>query len=124
MQSIYSDSDSVPAEGRPARIISRTKEIVTGSGFRFQKKFGQNFLIDPHVLAKITAASRLTPETAVIEVGPGIGTLTQELCEGAGRVIAVEIDRNLVEILHQTLAGYPNLTIISSDILEIDPQSA
>ncbi|MBQ4362287.1 MAG: 16S rRNA (adenine(1518)-N(6)/adenine(1519)-N(6))-dimethyltransferase RsmA [Lachnospiraceae bacterium] len=122
MQSIYSDSDSVPAEGRPARIISRTKEIVTGSGFRFQKKFGQNFLIDPHVLAKITAASRLTPETAVIEVGPGIGTLTQELCEGAGRVIAVEIDRNLVEILHQTLAGYPNLTIISSDILEIDPQ--
>ncbi len=122
-QSIYSGSDAPAAAGRerPARIISRTKEIVTGSGFRFQKKFGQNFLIDPHVLGKITAASDLSEETAVIEVGPGIGTLTQELCERAGKVIAVEIDRNLVDILHQTLAGYPNLTLIGRDILDIDP---
>ena len=107
---------------RPERIISRTKEIVQANSFRFQKKFGQNFLIDPHVLGKITACADLTREDAVIEVGPGIGTLTQELCERAGKVTAVEIDRNLVEILHQTLAGYTNLTIISRDILDVDPQ--
>ena len=104
------------------RILANTKRIVQENQIRFQKKFGQNFLIDPHVLAKITAAADLHPDEAVIEVGPGIGTLTQELAEGAGKVLAIEIDRHLVEVLEKTLAPYPNVTVIRQDILEIDPQ--
>ena len=101
------------------RILANTKRIVQENQIRFQKKFGQNFLIDPHVLAKITAAADLHPDEAVIEVGPGIGTLTQELAEGAGKVLAIEIDRHLVEVLEKTLASYPNVTIISRDVLEV-----
>ena len=101
------------------RILANTKRIVQENQIRFQKKFGQNFLIDPHVLAKITAAADLHPDEAVIEVGPGIGTLTQELAEGAGKVLAIEIDRHLVEVLEKTLAPYPNVTVISRDVLEV-----
>ena len=104
------------------RILANTKRIVQENQIRFQKKFGQNFLIDPHVLAKITAAADLHPDEAVIEVGPGIGTLTQELAEGAGKVLAIEIDRHLVEVLDKTLAPYPNVTVISRDVLEVSAQ--
>ena len=104
------------------RILANTKRIVQENQIRFQKKFGQNFLIDPHVLAKITAAADLHPDEAVIEVGPGIGTLTQELAEGAGKVLAIEIDRHLVEVLEKTLAPYPNVTVISHDVLEVSAQ--
>ena len=104
------------------RILANTKRIVQENQIRFQKKFGQNFLIDPHVLAKITAAADLHPDEAVIEVGPGIGTLTQELAEGAGKVLAIEIDRHLVEVLKKTLAPYPNVTVISRDVLEVSAE--
>ena len=102
------------------RILSSTKRIVRENQIRFQKKFGQNFLIDPHVLAKIIAAADLHRDETVIEVGPGIGTLTQELAEGAGNVIAVEIDRHLAEVLGTTLAAYPNATVLNRDILEVE----
>ena len=104
------------------RILANTKRIVQENQIRFQKKFGQNFLIDPHVLAKITAAADMHPDEAVIEVGPGIGTLTQELAEGAGKVLAIEIDRHLVEVLEKTLAPYPNVTVISRDVLEVSAE--
>lgn len=86
--------------------------------FRFQKKFGQNFLIDSHVLDRIAAAAELTEEDAVLEIGPGIGTLTQHLAERAGKVLAVEIDRALIPILEESLADYDNVEILQGDILE------
>lgn len=97
-----------------------TIEIIQKYQFMFQKKFGQNFLIDQHVLEKIIAAAGVTEEDCVIEIGPGIGTMTQYLAERAGRVVAVEIDRNLIPILHETLAPYENVEIINEDILKVD----
>lgn len=88
----------------------------------FQKKFGQNFLIDSHVIEKILASAALTKEDCVLEIGPGIGTMTQALAEQAGRVIAVEIDRNLIPILADTLADYSNVMVIQADILKMDLQ--
>ena len=88
--------------------------------FNFQKKFGQNFLIDTHVLEKIVSAAEITPEDMVLEIGPGIGTLTQYLCEAAREVVAVEIDRNLIPILEDTLSGYDNVTVLNEDILKVD----
>ena len=89
--------------------------------FSFQKKFGQNFLIDAHVLDKITDAAGVTSEDVVLEIGPGIGTMTQVLCERAKEVIAVEIDRNLIPILREdTCREYSNLTIINNDVLKTD----
>ena len=88
--------------------------------FNFQKKFGQNFLIDPHVLDKIIAAARIGPEDFVLEIGPGIGTMTQYLAEAAREVVAVEIDKNLIPILKDTLEGYSNVTVINEDILKVD----
>lgn len=88
--------------------------------FNFQKKLGQNFLIDPHVLNKIIHAAQITADDTVLEIGPGIGTMTQYLCENAKQVIAVEIDKNLIPILHDTLASYHNIHIIHSDILKTD----
>ena len=125
MPAHYSESERASGEKpgrRPERILANTKRIVQENHIRFQKKFGQNFLIDAHVLDKITAAADIGPDDAVIEVGPGIGTLTQELCERAGKVIAVEIDRQLAAVLEKTLAPYDNVTVINRDILEIDPQ--
>ena len=86
----------------------------------FQKKFGQNFLIDTRVLEKIVAAAGVTKDDCVLEIGPGIGTLTQYLAEAAGHVIAVEIDRNLIPILEETLAEHENVTVINQDILKTD----
>ena len=97
-----------------------TIEVIQKHGFNFQKKFGQNFLIDPHVLEKIVAAAEITKEDTVLEIGPGIGTMTQRLAEAAGKVIAVEIDDNLIPILKETLAAYDNIEIIHGDIMKMD----
>lgn len=89
--------------------------------FNFQKKFGQNFLIDGHVLSKIVDAAGVTKEDVVLEIGPGIGTMTQVLCESAKEVVAVEIDRNLIPILTEdTCKEYDNLTVINEDVLKLD----
>lgn len=98
----------------------KTIEIIKKYEFAFQKKFGQNFLIDSHVLDKIIAAADITKEDCVVEIGPGIGTLTQYLAEAAREVISVEIDRMLIPILEETLADYPNVTVINQDILKVD----
>lgn len=98
-----------------------TIEILNRYGFTFQKKFGQNFLIDTHVLEKIIAAAGITSEDCVLEIGPGIGTMTQYLCENARKVIAVEIDKALIPILRDdTLKDYDNVSIINEDVLKLD----
>ena len=102
--------------GNPKNTI----EVIQKYQFAFQKKFGQNFLIDPHVLDKIIGAAGVTKEDMVLEIGPGIGTMTQYLAEAAGKVVAVEIDNNLIPILKETLADYDNITIINEDILKVD----
>ena len=102
--------------GSPQNTIA----ILQKYNFRFQKKFGQNFLIDSRVLDKIIRAADITPEDFVLEIGPGIGTMTQYLCEHARAVTAVEIDRNLIPILEETLGGYHNAEIICQDILKMD----
>lgn len=102
--------------GNPKNTI----EILNKYNFMFQKRFGQNFLIDTHVLDKIIQAAEITKEDFVLEIGPGIGTLTQYLCEHAREVVAVEIDKNLLPILEDTLSEYDNVTVINSDILKLD----
>ncbi|MBE5942787.1 MAG: 16S rRNA (adenine(1518)-N(6)/adenine(1519)-N(6))-dimethyltransferase RsmA [Lachnospiraceae bacterium] len=97
-----------------------TIETIKKYDFAFQKKFGQNFLIDSHVLDKIIAAAGVTKDDVVLEIGPGFGTMTQYLAETAKEVIAVEIDKTLIPILHETLADYDNITIINEDILKVD----
>ena len=88
--------------------------------FSFQKKFGQNFLIDEHVLNKIIAAAGVTKDDMVLEIGPGFGTMTQYLCENAREVVAVEIDKELIPVLNDTLSEYDNVTVINDDILKVD----
>ena len=105
-----------PTLGNPQNTI----EILQKYQFSFQKKFGQNFLIDTHVLDKIIRAAEITKEDMVLEIGPGIGTMTQYLAEAAGKVIAVEIDRNLIPILSETLSMYDNVRIINEDVLKLD----
>lgn len=105
-----------PALGNPQNTIG----ILQKYDFTFQKKFGQNFLIDTHVLDKIIRAAKITKEDLVLEIGPGIGTMTQYLAQAAGRVAAVEIDKNLIPILSDTLSGYDNVTVINEDILKLD----
>ena len=102
--------------GNPKNTI----EIIQKYEFMFQKKFGQNFLIDTHVLEKIISAAGITKNDCVLEIGPGIGTMTQYLAENAGHVVAVEIDRNLIPILKETLADYDNVTVINEDISRVD----
>lgn len=102
--------------GNPKNTI----EVLQKYGFMFQKKFGQNFLIDPHVLEKIVAAAGVTKDDFVLEIGPGIGTMTQYLAESAREVAAVEIDKNLIPILQDTLKEYDNVTVINEDILKFD----
>lgn len=101
-------------------IAKNTIEIIQKYDFVFQKRFGQNFLVDTHVLEKIIQAAGLTKEDLVLEIGPGIGTMTQYLAENAGRVVAVEIDSNLIPILKETLKDYDNVTVINEDILKVD----
>ena len=101
-------------------IPQNTIEVLQKYHFNFQKKFGQNFLIDPNVLERIMDAAEITGEDCVLEIGPGIGTMTQYLCERARDVISVEIDKSLIPILEDTLAAYDNKTIINEDILKVD----
>ena len=102
--------------GEPQRTIA----VLQKYNFHFQKKFGQNFLIDTHVLERIISEAGVTENDFVVEIGPGIGTMTQYLCEAAGAVAAVEIDKNLIPILHDTLSEYDNVEIINEDILKVD----
>ncbi len=98
----------------------KTIEIIQKYNFNFQKKFGQNFLIDSHVLNKIIAGAGVCGEDMVLEIGPGIGTMTQYLAEAARKVVAVEIDRSLIPVLGETLGVYDNVTVINEDILKMD----
>ena len=102
--------------GEPQHTIA----VLQKYNFHFQKKFGQNFLIDTHVLERIISEAGVTKDDFVVEIGPGIGTMTQYLCEAAGAVAAVEIDKNLIPILHDTLSEYDNVEIINEDILKVD----
>lgn len=102
--------------GTPTHTIA----ILEKYQFRFQKKYGQNFLVDSHVLERIVAAADITKEDCVLEIGPGIGTMTQYLAESAREVIAVEIDKNLIPVLEDTLSAYDNVTILQEDILKLD----
>lgn len=102
--------------GNPRNTI----EILNKYHVVFQKKYGQNFLIDTHVLEKIVKAADINKEDMVLEIGPGIGTLTQYLCEHAGSVTAIEIDKSLIPILQDTLSEYRNVTILNEDVLKVD----
>ena len=108
----------MPTLGNPTGTI----EILKKYNFNFQKRFGQNFLIDSHILEKIVESAEITKEDCVLEIGPGIGTMTQYLAESAGQVIAVEIDKSLIPILEDTLSPYDNVTVINEDILKVDIQ--
>lgn len=105
-----------PTLGNPQNTIA----VLQKYNFVFQKKFGQNFLIDTHVLDKIIRAAQIEEDDCVLEIGPGIGTMTQYLACAARRVIAVEIDRALIPILEDTLDGYENVRIINEDVLKVD----
>lgn len=106
----------MPRLGTPTGTI----EVLHKYNFNFQKKFGQNFLIEPGVLETIVEAAEIGEEDCVLEIGPGIGTMTQYLAEQAGEVIAVEIDKALIPILKDTLSAYTNVTVINADILKLD----
>lgn len=100
--------------------IGYVKRLMSAHGITFQKKFGQNFLINPAVPERIAAECGAKPEDAILEIGPGIGTMTQYLCEMYEKVVAVEIDRALIPILDETLADYDNVTVIEGDIMKIN----
>ncbi len=100
--------------------LKRTKEIVENNAFSLKKNFGQNFLIDGHVISKIISASEIKDDELVIEIGPGIGSLTEELLQRAKKVICIEIDRTLIPILEENFKDYDNLLIINEDILKVD----
>lgn len=101
-------------------IPANTLQILEKYNFNFQKKYGQNFLIDTHILEGIIKGAEITKDDCVLEIGPGIGTMTQYLCENAGFVVAVEIDKNLIPILNDTLSSYYNKIIINEDVLKVD----
>ena len=105
-----------PTLGNPQETIA----VLQKYNFAFQKKFGQNFLIDPRVLEKIIKAAEITEDDCVLEIGPGIGTMTQHLACAAKKVIAVEIDRALIPILQDTLSGWDNVKIINEDVMKVD----
>lgn len=105
-----------PFLGNPQNTIA----VLQKYHFNFQKKFGQNFLIDTHVLDKIIRAAEITKDDFVLEIGPGIGTMTQYLAQAAREVVAVEIDKALIPILQDTLSGFPNAEVIQNDILKVD----
>ena len=109
-------SDKKPYLGNPQNTI----EVIQKYDFVFQKKFGQNFLIDTHVLDKIISAAEITKDDLVVEIGPGIGTMTQYLACAAREVVAIEIDKMLIPILQDTLSEYDNVTIINEDVLKVD----
>lgn len=110
------DYSNVLHLGNPTNTIA----VLNSYGFSFQKKFGQNFLIDENVVEKIVRQAGVTKDDFVLEIGPGIGTMTQILCENAREVVAVEIDKKLIPILNNTLSYYDNVTVINEDILKVD----
>ena len=105
---------------RDLYMPSKTKEIVSKDGFRFSKSLGQNFLIDGNIITKICEGAEITDRDGIIEVGPGIGTLTQQLSKYAKKVVAVELDTKLMPILEETLEGIDNVQVINKDILKVD----
>ena len=105
-----------PTLGNPQNTIA----VLQKYNFSFQKKFGQNFLVDTHVLDKIIASAEITKDDMVLEIGPGIGTMTQYLACAAGKVVAVEIDKTLIPILEDTLSEYDNVQIINQDVLKVN----
>ncbi len=100
--------------------LSRTKEIIEKYGFTFKKSLGQNFLVDLNTLNNIVSEGQLTEHTGVIEVGPGIGALTEQIAKRAGKVVAFEIDQRLIPVLEDTLSPYPNVRVINEDVLKAD----
>lgn len=125
MQKHYLEFSQVEKKGNGMEkliVPQNTIAVLQKYQIRFQKKYGQNFLIDQHVLDKIIFAANITKEDIVLEIGPGIGTLTQELCERAGRVIAIEIDPYLAQIAQETVADYKNGQIIQADAMKLDLQ--
>lgn len=101
-------------------ILNNTLSVLEKYNFSFQKKYGQNFLIDTHILEGIIEGAGITKDDCVLEIGPGIGTMTQYLCEAAKFVVAVEIDKNLIPILNDTLSSYDNKIVINEDVLKVD----
>lgn len=99
---------------------SRTKEILKKYGFSFKKSLGQNFLTEPNILRNIAAAAELTDEDCIIEIGPGIGALTEHLARSKGEVLAFEIDQRLIEVLDDTMSIYDNVTVVNEDVLKAD----
>lgn len=112
----YMQNEKYPKLIEPKVTISLMQEL----GLLAKKKFGQNFLIDGRVLERIIEGAGITKEDTVLEIGPGVGTMTQALSERAGKVIAVEIDSDLIPVLQKTLTGYDNVTVINKDVLEVD----
>lgn len=106
--------------GKDIATPSRTREIVEKHGFSFKKSLGQNFLTDTNILHNIVDAADLDRESAAIEIGPGIGALTEQLGRTAGKVVAIEIDQRLLPILAETLAPYPNIEVVHGDVLDLD----
>ncbi len=109
-------------KGENKRLYSPAvvKEIIEKHGFRFSKSLGQNFLIDGNIIDRIIEGAGIRDDDGVIEVGPGIGTLTQKLCESAGKVVAIELDNNLLPILEETLGSYSNVEIVHGDVLKVN----
>ena len=99
---------------------SRTKEIIRKHGFSFKKSLGQNFLIDMNIMRRIVDAAELDEHTGALEIGPGIGALTEQLAKKASRVTAVEIDNRLIPILHEVMEPYPNVSVVHGDVLKVD----
>ena len=102
-------------------LLEQTRSLLRRSGLRVRKGLGQHFLVDEEVLGLIVSAAQLTPTDAVMEIGPGLGVLTRELAGQAGRVVAIELDNKMADILRETLASFSNVTIINEDVLKIDP---
>lgn len=114
-------SASVKYRPKTEPLLTQTKRLLRHFDLKVKKRLGQHFLIDGEVLRLIISAAELTPEDIVLEIGPGLGILTKELAKKAGWVIAVELDSKLASVLKQTLASFPNVTIINEDILHLDP---
>lgn len=119
----YGESQEFTKEYKDIAAPSRTKEILQRHGFSFKKSLGQNFLIDTNILRKIVDAAALDKTQGALEVGPGIGSLTEQLAREAKKVVAVEIDQRLLPILHDTLQPYDNVEVIHADVLEVDLHS-
>lgn len=113
-------NSSRPPEGKAIAAAGRTRDIIRRHGFTFKKSLGQNFLVDSHVLDKIIAAADLGPQAGALEIGPGIGALTERLAQAAGTVVALEIDNRLLPILADVLAPYGNVNVLHADVLKAD----